>query len=494
MTVKRLLKKIVIIMFSVIVCACISAADVKPVREHRGIMAENGRVMIVPEAERFMEFAVLGLWPNQETGYFFPAMKWPALATEEQKRHIEEQFYWLNFELTHGDIIPNLPSYAHFYVGLPDKKFVPESRGREKEYFIEYLKKNVGMTEKEIRQRFEFFKAPLRLEWPQDICKVLGFDKKGRKILGYSNADMYGYPQAVKKIAQTFPDKFTLKDTGDRISMEGGDENLVFAPDNNIVFIAGRHRAIRYLNRSRGIYFDKSSISDDYIEEARSAFSQAVYGLKIMFLPEIMLANHDRGSDELFHLDMVCAVLPNPRGGSPIAFIPSMDKDSYDGITQIKFSADYVSHCQAEYDAVAGQLKELGYIIERLRFADHPVRCPVNIVRYRDRDTGEETVLLAKYPNHLPITDPNTTQAKIMRAYKNLENAYQVWYDNADSGTYNELQDSIKATSAIMDESVKDKNPIYDEWEKAFKKYGFKVVTVPTYAWGAGGLHCQLLY
>ncbi len=481
-------------MYAIFICTCISAADGNTIRKHKGIMAENGRVMIVPEAERFMEFAVLGLWPNQESNFFFPAMKWPALATEKQKRHIEERFYWLNFELTHGDIIPNLPPYAHFYIGTPDNKYVPESRGREKEYFTEYLKKNVGMSEKEIRERFDFFKSPVRLAWPQDICKVLGFDEKGRKILGYCNADMYGYPQAAKKIAETFPDKFTLKDTGDRISMEGGDENLVWGPDNNIVFIAGRHRAIRYLNRSRGIYFDKSSISNDFIEEVRSAFSQAIYGLKIIFIPEKMLSNHDRGSDELFHLDMVCAILPNPKGGSPIAFIPSLDKDSYDGITHVKFSADFVSHCQAEYDAAAEQLKGLGYIIERLRFADHPVRCPVNIVRYRDKDTGLETILLPKYPNQLPINDPNTTQARIMKAYDILNNKYKAWYDNANNVTYNELLNTINEVSAIMDESAKDKNPIYDEWEKAFKKYGFKVVMVPTYAWGAGGLHCQLLY
>lgn len=494
MTKKELLKKIVMIVSVIFVCVCIFAADGRPVRKKKGIMAENGRVMIVPEAERFMEFAVLGLWPNQESGYFFPAMKWPASATEEQKRYIEEQFYWFNFELTHGDIIPKLPSYACFYVGLPDKKYVPESRGREKEYFIEYLKKNVGMSEKEIKERFKFFKSPVRLEWPQDICKVLGFDEKGRKILGYCNADIEGYPQAARKIAETFPDKFVLKDTGYNISMEGGDENMVWSPDNKVVFIAGRHRAIRYLNRSRGIYFDKSSISEDLIEEARSAFSQVIFGVKVIFLPEKMLFDHESGSEEVFHLDMLCAILPNPRGGSPIAFIPSMDRESYDGITHVKFSADYVRHCQAEYDAAAVQLKGLGYIIERLRFADHPVRCPVNIVRYRDRDTGEETVLLAKYPNHLPINDPNTTQAKIMRAYSNLENAYQAWYNSADSVTYNELLNTIKEISAIMDESIKDRNPIYDEWEKAFKKYGFKVVTVPTYAWGAGGLHCQLLY
>src|ERR1017187_7195457 len=228
-----------------------------------GDLGDDEKVTLVPEAGRKMEFAVLGLWPNSESVLFFPDTKWPAAATGAQKKFIEERFYWLNFELTHGDIIPNLPPYTHFYIGLPDKRFVPGSRGREKEYFIDYLKINVGLSDKDIRERFSFFKSPVCLEWPQDICKVLGYDAGGRAVLGYCNSDMPEYPQTVKALGKAFPGKFVLKNMGDTVSMEGGDENMVTGPDNNILYVAGRHRALRFLGVAKNIDLSKSSVSGD---------------------------------------------------------------------------------------------------------------------------------------------------------------------------------------------------------------------------------------
>src|SRR5208283_5715699 len=146
------------------ICAFLQSRD-QPYSMPKGMLIKDKGVLLVPEAERQMDLVVVGLWPDEKQYYYLPELKWPAAATGEQKKKIAEKFYWLNFELSHGDLLKNLPSYTHIYAALPDKKYVPESEGHEKEYFIGYLKAHCNFTDDDVRKRLHFFYSANILEW-----------------------------------------------------------------------------------------------------------------------------------------------------------------------------------------------------------------------------------------------------------------------------------------------------------------------------------------
>jgi len=332
------------------------------------------------------------------------------------------------------------------------------------------------------------------------MCKIIGYDAQHRVILGYSDGDtIQGYVQTVKNLANTFPNVFTLWDFGRYVSAEGGDEDIVWTPDYKVAILAGRHRVVQFLTRSMGDQsFDKTSIPPSLIETVRNAFSGAVFGARAIFVPEKLLLAPDlsAGNDEIFHLDMLACVLPDPAGGKPRAFIPKymLALKHYDSLLRNVFDRNLISRWQKEYDTAADELSKLGYEVVRLPFSDHPVRNPVNIVRFRDKNTGRITVLLPKYPYHLPMNGPDTPQQQVLNGLEWLKDSFTDWQNMPGPATYKKLSDTLAAIFDVMDKVSEMPNPIYDKQEKIFKKYGYDVITIPSYSWGAGGPHCELLY
>ncbi len=466
----------------------------------KGMFIKDKGALLVPESERQMDFVVVGLWPDEKQYFYLPELKWPSAATGEQKKKIAEKFYWLNFELSHGDLLKNLPKYTRIYAALPDKQYVPESEGHEKEYFISYLKAHCNFTDDDVKKRLYFFYSANVLEWPQDICKIIGIDSNHRIILGYSEGDTIpGYVLTVKRLVKAFPQTFTLWNFGTDVSAEGGDEDIIWTPDNKVALLAGRHRVIQFLNRNMGQQsFEQNSLAPSLIETVRKAFSDSVFGIKVLFVPEKLLLTPipGSGSDEVFHLDMLACVLPNPGIGSPRVFIPTYMKmkQHYDSLLKNSFDKNFISRVQKEYDEASGEFKNLGYEVIRLPFSDHPVRNPVNIVRFRDKNTGKITVLLPKYPYFLPIDSPDTPQQQVLNALDWLRTNFSEWQNLPGPATYQRLADTLQYVFDTMDKVAALPNPIYDTQEKIFKKYGYEVIPIPSYTWGAGGPHCQLLY
>jgi hypothetical protein len=467
----------------------------------RGVYNETNRVLITPEAERPLGFVVLGLWPSGHQYYFLPDLNRMEHVSPGQKRKIMEQFYWLNFEFSHGDIIQYLPAYTDLYVALPDRNLVKESEGNEKEYFIGYLKAHCNFSDNDVKKRVHFFYSAIQLEWAQDSCKIIGRvgrDEKNRVMIAMSEGDMDKYVVTVRTLAKTFPDVFSLKQLGSGISGEGGDEDIAWTPDNKVALFCGRHRVTQYVYRKTGSYDDTAPVTQEQIEEARKAYSEAFFGLPVYFVPEKILLHPELGSKETFHFDMFATMLPNPGKGRPRAFIPTYKylnvTKIFDSVSNQEIDKDVIRKAQSEYDEAASQFKKTGYEVVRLPFSDHPVRNPVNIVKFHDKDTGEYTVMLAKYPDLLPMGDPNTPQARIQKALDVLAVDTGRWQDNPDGDNYNGLLRTISGLWETMDLVAKLPNPIYDMDKKLVEKYGYRVITVPSYAWGAGGLHCQLLY
>jgi hypothetical protein len=319
-------------------------------------------------------------------------------------------------------------------------------------------------------------------------------------ILGYSEGDTIpGYVLTVKSLAKSFPQTFTLWNFGADVSAEGGDEDMIWTPDNKVALLAGRHRVIQFLTRNMGQQsFDQNPLAPALIETVKKAFSDAVFGARVLFVPEKLLLSPmpGNGSEEVFHLDMLACVLPNPGNGSPRVFIPTYMKmrQHYDSLLKNSFDKNFITRVQKEYDEAADEFKKLGYEVVRLPYSDHPVRNPVNVVRFRDKNTGKITVLLPKYPYFLPIDSLDTPQQQVLNALDWLRTNFSEWQNMPGPDTYQKLADTLQGVFDTMDKVADLPNPIYAAQEKIFKKYGYEVIPIPSYTWGAGGPHCQLLY
>jgi hypothetical protein len=108
--------------------------------------------------------------------------------------------------------------------------------------------------------------------------------------------------------------------------------------------------------------------------------------------------------------------------------------------------------------------------------------------------TGKYTVLLAKYPAYLPVTDPNTPQSRLDAALDFLNSETESWLISKTDDGYKNVKAAIAKLWKIMDEICAAPNPTYEAQYKIFKDLGYDVITIPVYAWGAGGLHCQMMF
>jgi len=51
----------------------------------KGMLVKDKNIMLVPEAERPLDFVVVGLWPDGKQYYYLPELSFPAGTSEEQK-------------------------------------------------------------------------------------------------------------------------------------------------------------------------------------------------------------------------------------------------------------------------------------------------------------------------------------------------------------------------------------------------------------------------
>ena len=388
----------------------------------------------------------------------------------------------------------NIPHYTVLYVALPDPKHIKESRGGEKKYFINYLKKRCGFTDDDIKKRVRFYLSPVQVEWPQDMCKVIGRAVDGRVLLAAGSEDRNDYVKSVKALADSYPKDFVIHDMGDFVSAEGGDLDIVWGPDKKAAVLAGRNRALMYYERKNGVSYESMPLTREEIEAARSEFSASFFGSRVMFLPETVLEQPELGCYEVFHLDMTVCTMPPEKSGRPRAFIPKYDGRSFDALSGAELTDDLASNAGREYEIAAKEMKKNGYKVIRLPFKDHPVRSPANSPRYRDRETGKSTVMLGKYPYHIQAGSVKTPQSRLMEALDAISGLNDENYTSNTEGDYMVLMSAVRNLWQVMDEVSEMPNPLTERQKRLFEWEGYTVKVVPVYAWGAGGMHCQLLY
>jgi len=446
---------------------------------------------LLPECEHTMNRLVLGLDPNQTKFYMLPdTTPWDPRSPDPRVRRLRQQLYWLNFELLHGGIMKAAPEETNFYLSVPDPRIVTESLGNEEEEFREYLRERVGWTQNQIETRIHFFKTPAVVAFPRDMAEPLGRDGRDRLVLGIGSDSDAWYAEPLRRLVAAYPGEFVLKVLPD-VNTEGGDLSIVVMPEGNLGVIVGHHRILRYLEARGGVPVKGRRIAPAEIEQARAAYRKAFFGLEPLIVGEEGLTDPQLVTDELFHADMVVNVLRGRSG--VVAFVPSYREAPVDAITQAQLSEAVRDRVQAEYDAVAREFEGRGFRVVRLPLRDHPTRTPVQVGDFVDARTGHQIVLLGKYPYHLDLPGGRNPQRDLQASLERLERSVGAWRLTATPARWAQVEEDIRGVWKELDAGGATPNPTFDMQARIYESEGIRVIPVPIYPTGEGGIHCLLL-
>jgi hypothetical protein len=478
-------------LISVLVSAALAAGVPPGARSAVRTQTPSQGVRMTPEAERSLRRIVLGLEPNQTKLLMVPeTAAWDPKTKDPRVRWLRRQVYRLNFELGHGQIFRHSPPYTRFFVAVPDPRTTPESLGNEETVLREHLRERVGWSDHVIDERVRFFSVPAPVPFPQDIAEPIGYDEKGRLVLAIgSDADDW-YHQAVQRLVAAFPEEFVVRRLPG-INTEGGDLALVRLREGGVGLLVGHNRVARFARWRHPESVPGAPIPDAQIEEARGAYQQAFDGIETIVVGPEALRNPGLANPEIFHLDMLVAVLRTPSG--VVAFVPTYQGIPIDAITHVHVSAEAVRRFQAEYDRTARQLSARGYRVARVPFADHPARNPVGIGKFVDAETGRPWVILGRYPDHLADSDDRNAQTQLQLAFEALDAAVAVWRHDPTEPRWSAVRSAVEAAWRQMDASVAAPNPVFESQRKVYESYGIGVMALPIYPTGEGGVHCLVL-
>lgn len=441
---------------------------------------------LVPEGERPYRRLVIGLDPLLSSPFMLPEGSTFEGLGDRKLALIRRQLYWLNFELMHGRIVNAIPKRTRLFVAVPDPRLHAPELGDEREEFREYLKVRARWTPAEIAERVRFFVVGRAVPFPQDIAEPLGTDAQGRLVLGIgAEADLF-YRETLQQMVRAFPKEFAMYSLPG-VNTEGGDVELVRLPDGRIGLLAGHHRVLRWLEYRYSEGVMGRAIPTARIEEVRAAFRKAFFGLDVLFVNEEGLRSPSLTSDELFHSDMILNVARGSRGH--VAFVPSYEGVPVDAISREPLAPEVKRRAQLIYDRVAKQLAAWGFRVARLPFSDHPVRNPVNVGKYTE-PTGEQVVLLGKYPYHFALPDGPNPQRELQKQFDALSDLLEAWRSKPSEAAFERVQNGFRDVWAEMDRAAASPNPTFDRQVKVFQSEGIRVVPVPIFPMGEGGLHC----
>jgi hypothetical protein len=444
-----------------------------------------------PEAERTLKRVILGLEPNETKLFMLPeTVAWDPRTRDPRVRWLRRQLYRMRFELGHGQIFRNARPQTRFFVAVPDPQTTPASLGNEKDVFREYLRERAGWSDSMIDERVRFFSVPVPVPYPQDMAEPIGYDGKGRLVLGLgSDVDDF-YRQAAVGLTRAFPDDFVIRALPD-VNTEGGDLGLVRLPEGGVGLLVGHNRVVRYVERRYPGTDPGAPIPDARIEEARRAYRSAFGGIETIIVGREALRDPGLANPEIYHLDMLVAVLRTPSG--VVAFVPTYEASPIDAHTHSPLPAADVRRFQAQYDRTARQLAARGYRVARLPFADHPARNPVGVGKFVDPQTGRPWVILGRYPDHVGAADGGNPQTRLQRAFEDLDAAVAAWRHQPTDGRWLAVPSAVTSALKQMDASVAAPNGSFQTQRRIYESFGVGVMGLPIFPTGEGGVHCLVL-
>lgn len=465
---------------------------------HRAAMTSvpGTDIRLAAESDRPFRRIVVGLLPRQNEPYLLPRVPPTDAAKRDRRtRFLLQRLSWLSFELLHGQLMRAAPSYTRFFVAVPPRP--AEVRAADLETtFREYLQARAGFSPADIAERVRFFRVPDAVPFPRDLSVVIGSDVRGRLAIGLGRDMHPGYSRATEALVAAYPQDFVLQRIGGRgtsaLSTEGGDVSIVPGPDGGLRLVVGRHRVLRVLERE-GIPWDPPPVvAAADVERVRRLYREAFFGLKTIVLGEALLARADRSDDEVFHADMVAAIV-RARSGVK-AFVPTYGPDPLDAVLRSSVSTERVRRAQAEYDESARQLRREGYDVVRIPFADHPVRNPVNVAPFTDDRSGEASVLVARYPPVTPASAGGPVPLfAIQDAFEGLDKSVTAWRAAPSDDTWSGVEGAIEATFRAIDAAAAAPSRAFDQVRRVYETEGVRVVPVNLIPFGEGGLHCLVL-
>ena len=446
---------------------------------------------LVPEAERTLHRLVLGLQPNETKLFMLPeTASWDPRTKDPRVRWLRRQLYQLAFEMGHGQVFRSAPPQTQFFVAVPDPRTNPKALGNEEAVFREHLRERVGWSDRVIDERVRFFKAPEPVVYPQDMAEPISYDEAGRLVLGVGTDFDEAYEGAVESLARSYPDEFAVRRLPD-INTEGGDLALVRLPEGGVGLLIGHNRIERWVRRVRPETKPKSPVSEADIEAGRLAYQRAFGGVETIVIGREALRDPGLDNPEIFHLDMVAMVLKTPSG--VVAFVPTYEGSPVDALTHVHLDPPSVQRFQGEYDRAARQLASRGYRVARVPFADHPSRNPVGIGKFVDPDTGRVSVLLGRYPTHVAASDDQNPQTQLQLTLEKLDAAVAAWRHEPTDARWSAVQAAIGATWRQMDRAVAAPNDMFERQRRVYESFGVRVLALPIYPTGEGGVHCLVL-
>lgn len=443
---------------------------------------------VLPDSERPLDVLVLGI--DADDGRYFMLPEPSACPGDDAAREeLRAELFGLNLELRFGALFRRLPSRTHLYVAVPDPGRVKEATGRERDFFLRHLTAACGWSRDEARRRVHFFDVPSAVLFSQDAGEVLGYDARGRLVIATGSGDDLRYREFVAALAAEYPDRFTTYPFVERVSAEGGDEDVARLPDGSLAFVVGHNRIRRYFGAMRAAAPGEARLDEAQIEQARAAFSKSVFDLPILVLPEAALGDPPLASADVYHLDMYSCILS--QGGPRVdALVPTYRHAPLDRMTGVALETSYVDRVQAQYDQVARELIAAGYPVTRLPFWDHPARTPVNVCKYFDPAAEKAVVMLPRYPNHMPSA-PNA-QARFNALLEEFRASFERTSPGKDScqrqlDLVRDLRRELRSVETMP-------SPLFETRKRIIEELGYKVVEVPMYAGSGGSLDCMLLH
>jgi hypothetical protein len=444
-----------------------------------------------PEAERTLGRVVLGLDPNQTKLFLLPeTVAWDPKSRDPRVRWLRRELCWLRFELGHGQMFRRARPYTVFFIAVPNPRTTANSLGGDEAGLRDYLKEHVGWTDRVIAERVRFFAVPEQVPYPQDMAEPIGYDASGRLVLGVGDDIEPWYRHAVDGLVAAFPKDFAIRPLPD-VNTEGGDLSIVRLPDGGVGLLVGSNRIARFVARRHPETTKGAPIPDARIEEARRAYQEAFDGVETIVVGHEALRNPLLGNAELYHIDMLVAVLLTPSG--VVAFVPTYGAGPIDAHSHVAIPIADVRRFQAEYDRTARQFEARGYRVARVPFADHPARSPVGITRFAEAQTGRSAVMLGRYPDHAATPDGHNSQSQVQGVLRALEESVAAWQSGPTDARWRAVHAAVDRAWKQMDASAEQPNPDFERQKKIYESYGVSVMGIPIFPTGEGGVHCLVL-
>jgi hypothetical protein len=102
--------------------------------------------------------------------------------------------------------------------------------------------------------------------------------------------------------------------------------------------------------------------------------------------------------------------------------------------------------------------------------------------------------MLGRYPYHFPLVPGGPiAQFRLQDAFDDLELKVELWRKEPSAARWESVEQSLRGVWMEMDAAAASENPEFDAAARLYRENGVRVLPLPIYPTGEGGIHCLLL-